>query len=223
MTDADTTAAGDPLARELVQGARHLAELGLSPGTSGNVSIRVADSIYLSGTGMSMAELETGSLSRLDRTGAHLGGPRPTKEAPIHLALYDRAPEARCVVHLHSTNAVAASCLPPYSAFSALPAVTPYFVMRVGQTPLIPYAAPGAQAHAVAIKDHPSPFRAALMQNHGLVVTDTTVSRAIQAAIELEEACSVLLRLPASGFRSLSDAEAVELATRYNSYWSAGR
>ena len=223
MTDlVPTTSASEAsIIDELLAAAHELARLGLSPGASGNVSIRVDDRIYLSATGASLADLDRESLAVLDAVGTHISGPAPTKEAALHLAFYDRDPTAVCVVHLHSTNAVAASCLTPHSRSSALPAITPYFVMRVGQTPLIPYAAPGAADHALAISRHQEPFRAALLQNHGSIVTGTTVSTAAQAAIELEEACSILLRLPPSGYQILGNSEARALAQRYGSYWSA--
>ena len=58
--------------------------------------------------------------------------------------MYRRSENARAVVHLHSPHSTAASCLPAWSAVSALPPITPYLVMRVGQAPLVPYAAPGS-------------------------------------------------------------------------------
>jgi ribulose-5-phosphate 4-epimerase/fuculose-1-phosphate aldolase len=151
-----------------------------------------------------------------------VAGPRPTKEAPLHLALYRKSERTSAVVHLHSASAVAASCLPPFSARSALPPITPYFVMRVGQTPLIPYAAPGSAEHADAIDQLDFDFTAALLQNHGSIVAGDTVARAADAAIELEAAAEVLVRLGSSDYTPLSESQAMELAERYDSCWDAG-
>ncbi|MDR5699388.1 class II aldolase/adducin family protein [Agromyces aerolatus] len=214
-TIATTTAAID----DLVEAAHELAALGLSPGTSGNVSVRFGDRVYLSATGASMATLTPAGLSELALDGTHLAGPRPTKEAPLHLAFYRKSDRTRAVVHLHSAAAVAASCLPPHSDLSALPPITPYFVMRVGQTPLIPYAAPGSSELANQIELRTFEFRAALLQNHGSIVAADSVARAVDAAIELEAAAEVLMRLGSQEFTPLTDAQARELADRYDSCW----
>lgn len=219
MTDlvSDTTAVD-----ELIAAAHQLAALGLSPGTSGNISVRVGDRVLLSATGASMSTIAADDFAELALDGTHVGGPRPTKESPLHLAFYRKSDATRAVVHLHSAAAVAASCMPPHSALSALPPITPYFVMRVGQTPLIPYAAPGAADHAAEIAARDFDFRAALLQNHGSIVAGVSVARAVEAAVELEAAADVVVRRGAHEFVPLSDAQARELAERYDSCWDRG-
>ncbi|CAI9390759.1 class II aldolase/adducin family protein [Microbacterium sp. T2.11-28] len=212
-------AAPDAVIGDLIASAHHLAALGLSPGTSGNVSVRVGSEILVSATGAALAELDTDDLAVLDREGALVRGPRPTKEWPLHLALYRRSPEVSAVVHLHSPAAVAASCLPPHSHRSALPPVTPYFVMRVGQTPLVPYAHPGDRSQAEAVERHPVDFRALLLQNHGSVVTGASPAEAAARAVELESAADTVLRLAGLPAVFLDDAAAQDLARAYGSPW----
>lgn len=221
MTTIATTTAATAV-DDLIAAAHELARLGLSPGTSGNLSVRIGDRVFLSATGASMATLTRADLAELALDGEHLGGPRPTKEAPLHLAFYRKSGRASAVIHLHSAAAVAASCLPPHSELSALPPITPYFVMRVGQTPLIPYAAPGSSELASQIEQRTFAFRAALLQNHGLIVSGDSVARAVDAAIELEAASEVLMRLGAQEFLPLSDPQARELADQHDSCWDGG-
>ncbi|KAA0941232.1 class II aldolase/adducin family protein [Streptomyces apricus] len=205
---------------ELAAAGAHLAGLGLSPGSSGNLSIREGDRIHLTPTGTDLARIDPAALSVLDLTGAHLDGPKPSKEFPLHTAFYRRDPAARAVVHLHSRHAAAVSCLPAWSGHSAVPPLTPYFVMRVGQTPLLPYAAPGDRAQADAMEALPFPFRAALLQNHGPVVAGASLARAVEAAVELEEVCALLLSLGARAPRLLAPAEIASLARTYGSPWT---
>lgn len=76
-------------------------------------------------------------------------GPVPSKELPLHLALYRGRPDTGAVVHLHSPHATAISCLPPDPGGNAdLPALTPYRGMRLGTVPLVHYEAPGSAALA---------------------------------------------------------------------------
>ncbi|XVV33257.1 class II aldolase/adducin family protein [Streptomyces sp. CA-100214] len=211
------------LAHELVAAAAHLAGLGLSPGSSGNVSVRDGDRVLTTPTGADLAALDPQGLSVLDLGGRHLDGPAPSKEYPLHLAFYRREHATRAVVHLHSRHAAAASCRSPWSERSALPPLTPYFVMRVGQIPLLPYAPPGDPAQAAGLERIAFPCRAALLQNHGPVVAGTSLRAATEAAIEVEEACALHLLLGDQPVRLLTPEEATALATKYGTYWEPAR
>lgn len=203
----------------LATAGSHLTALGLSPGSSGNLSVREEDRILITPTGTDLSRIDPDKLSVLDLSGTHLSGPRPSKEFPLHTAFYRRDPGARAVVHLHSRQATGVSCLPPWSERSALPPLTPYFVMRVGQTPLLPYAPPGDRDQAERMRELPFPFRAALLQNHGPVVTGTSVAAAVDSAVELEETAALLLSLGTHTVRHLTQEEAAALASQYDSPW----
>ncbi|MDP3240131.1 MAG: class II aldolase/adducin family protein, partial [Reyranella sp.] len=88
-----------------------LAARGLCPGTSGNISARVADGWLMTPTNSSLGELEPGQLSKIDLSGKHVAGDPPTKEALLHRSVYDVRPKDGAIVHLHCTHAVAISCL----------------------------------------------------------------------------------------------------------------
>jgi ribulose-5-phosphate 4-epimerase/fuculose-1-phosphate aldolase len=230
MTTADDTTAkaiatpGDAtLRRKLVEAGAHLTSLGLSPGASGNVSIRQDDTIVMSPTGTSLGQLNLTDLSVLDFDGTLLEGPKPSKEFPFHRAFYRRDTAARAVVHVHSVAALAVSCLDPWRDWSAVPPLTPYFVMRVGQTPLVPYADPGDTGQADQIEAIPFPVRAVLLQNHGAVACGATMDEALEAIIELEQTCEILLRLGSRSTHLVDDEAAERLALRYGSPWTQGR
>lgn len=207
-------------AHDLVAAGRALVAAGLSPGTSGNLSALAGKEMLLSPTGVRLDELSPGHLARVDLLGSHVGGPPPSKEHWLHRAMYRRNPATRAVVHVHSRAATAVSCLAPWREASAVPPLTPYFVMRVGQTPLIPYAAPGDRAQAEALERLALPLRAALLQNHGPVVGGASIEAALDAAIELEEACQLYLSLAGHNPRPLSEADARALAERYGTPWA---
>ncbi|MFF5563064.1 class II aldolase/adducin family protein [Streptomyces sp. NPDC012623] len=211
---------------ELVAAGRELSAAGLSPGASGNLSVRVGDRIYMTPTGARLEALDPEQLAVLDARAplheGHTAGPPPSKEFPLHRAFYRRDPATRAVVHLHSAHAAACSCLPAWSRRSALAPLTPYFVMRVGQTPLVPYAAPGDLDQARRLEALGFPFRAALLQNHGPITAGTTLARAVDAAVELEEVARLTLLLKDTAPRLLTTEEATALAHRYGSSWEGG-
>jgi Ribulose-5-phosphate 4-epimerase and related epimerases and aldolases len=93
--------------------------------------------------------------------------------------------------------------------------------MRVGQTPLIPYSDPGDIAQAELVEALAFPFRAALLQNHGLITAGPTMQWALDSAIELEEVCKLILLLGSRSSRLLTAAEAARVAAKNSSPWSA--
>lgn len=208
----------------LVAAGRELAAAGLSPGASGNLSVRVGDHCYLTPTGARLGELAADRLSVLavdaPLDAPHVAGPRPSKEFPLHRAFYRRDPELTAVVHLHSPHATAYSCRPAWSERSAVPPLTPYFVMRVGQTPLVPYAPPGDVDQAGGLAELDFPFRAALLQNHGPITAGRSLAEAVDAAVELEEVSRLLLLLGETPARLLTDEETSHLAGAYGSPWT---
>jgi ribulose-5-phosphate 4-epimerase/fuculose-1-phosphate aldolase len=196
------------LAAELAAAGRELHALGLSPGTSGNLSVRRDGGLLVTPTGVGLGALTADAISRLDTEGRLQDGPPPTKEVPLHLALYRRLPAARAVVHLHSTHAVAISCCapePPRTTDDVLPALTPYFRMRVGTVPLCPYAPPGTEALAASVAAVPAATRAVLLAHHGPAATGSTVAEAVAAAVEVEEATKLHLLLVGHPVRLLPE------------------
>ncbi|MFE2373447.1 class II aldolase/adducin family protein [Streptomyces sp. NPDC059398] len=212
----------DTVRQDIVSAAHELAALGLSPGRTGNVSVRIGDEVHIAPTGCDLSRLTVDQLAVTDLGGRTLSGPKPSKELPLHLAFYRRSDSCTAVVHLHSRQATAASCLPPWSPWSAIGPISPYFVMRVGQAPLVPYAPPGDPRQAADLLALELPFRAALLQNHGPVVSGRTVREAVEAAVEIEEASALTLLTRATDPHLLSPADARELADRYGSPWTAG-
>jgi len=175
---------------------RSLFERGLTPGASGNISVRLDDGGWLcTPTDASLGFLDPARIARLDRNRTLLSGDKPTKEIPLHDALYDTRPDAGAVVHLHSTHAVALSTLPDLDPAEALPPITPYVVMRVGKLALIPYHMPGDPAVATAIRGLAGRHSAVLLANHGPVVAARKLDAAVFAIEELEETAKLVLLL----------------------------
>ncbi|WP_431219453.1 class II aldolase/adducin family protein [Leifsonia xyli] len=100
----------------VVRACRHLSAAGLSPGSSGNVSVRLGSRIIATPTGSSLRAVTEDELAATPAE--HDGAPRPTKELPLHAAMYAAHPDATAVVHLHSPYATAIACLPPGRAAS---------------------------------------------------------------------------------------------------------
>ncbi|MEM9765887.1 MAG: class II aldolase/adducin family protein, partial [Pseudomonadota bacterium] len=104
--------------------ARSLFERGYGCGSSGNISVVTDEGILISPTNSSMGRLDPARLSLLARDGTHIDGDPPSKEAFLHLSMYEERPEMRSIVHLHSTHSVAVSCLADIDPEDVLPPIT---------------------------------------------------------------------------------------------------
>jgi ribulose-5-phosphate 4-epimerase/fuculose-1-phosphate aldolase len=195
------------LREAVVACARRLAAGGLSPGSSGNLSVRVEDGWLMTPTGAPFASLEAASLSRLDQDGRHVAGHPPTKEARLHLAIYAERPDAAAIVHVHSTHAVAVACLATVAPDDVLPPLTPYYVMRVGRLPLVPYHRPGDPALADAVRRGARLGHALLLANHGPIVAGPSLETACYAVEEIEETAKLVLLLGDRPLRRLTDEQ----------------
>jgi ribulose-5-phosphate 4-epimerase/fuculose-1-phosphate aldolase len=197
---------------EICRLGRSLFERGLTPGSSGNISVRFPDGGYLvTPTNASLGSLDPAKLSRLGADGALLSGDAPTKEVPLHTAFYQTRSGAGAVVHLHSTHSVALSMLPEIDPRAALPPMTPYYLMRCGLTALVPYYRPGDSAVADAIKGLAGKYASVLLANHGPVVAGETLEAAVYAIEELEETAKLYLLLRGLNPRHLSPAQVKDL------------
>ena len=191
---------------------RSLFERGLTPGSSGNISVRLDDGGWLvTPTNASLGFLDPARLSRLDAKGRLVSGDAPTKEVPLHTALYETRSGAQAVVHLHSTHSVAVSMLPEIDPRAALPPMTPYYLMKCGATALVPYYRPGDPAVANAIKGLAGKYSSVLLANHGPVVAGDTLEAAVFAMEELEETARLYLLLRGLNPRYLSSQQIADL------------
>ncbi|MFD9903188.1 class II aldolase/adducin family protein [Streptomyces sp. NPDC059063] len=186
-----------PAGRAAVVATAHaLAARSLVHGRTGNVSLRTRDGLILvTPTGADLADLRPQDLSLVDADGRHLEGPPPSKEAFLHAAVLRARPDARAVVHTHSTHAAAVSCLNGLDTDDALPPLTAYYAMRVGRLPLLPYFAPGDARLAAAAEERARTHAALLLRHHGPVVAAAGLDAALDAVAELEETARIFLLL----------------------------
>ena len=199
-------------AREnLVKWGKSLFDRGLTAGSSGNMSVRLEDGYLFTPTNSCLGFLDAGRLSKLDASGKHVSGDAPTKELPLHFAFYDKRPAANAVVHLHSTYATAMSCLADVDPSDAIPPITPYVVMRVGQVPVAPYTRPGSEAVRPLIEALAPRHAAVLLENHGPVVSGAALDATVFAMEELEEAAKLAILLRGMKVRHLDAAAIADL------------
>ena len=202
---------------ELALLAKSLFDRGYSVGTAGNISVRLPDGYLMTPTNSCLGRLDPARISKLAPDWSHLSGDKPSKEVFLHRAVLTARPEAGAVVHLHSTHATAISCLAPEGGDAEIPPLTPYFVMRIGRRlPCVAYYRPGDAAMEPAVHAAAKVAKALLLANHGPVVSGATLTEAVHAAEELEEAAKLALLLrDVPGVRRLTPPQVDDLLATF--------
>jgi 3-dehydro-4-phosphotetronate decarboxylase len=194
---------------EMCRVGRSLFERGYVHSTAGNISVRVDDGFLITPTDACLGFLDPARIAKVSISGEHVSGDRPSKTLLLHRRIYeahDAASRAlaheskvNCVLHTHSSNLVALTLRSEYvsglhGALELLPALTPYFVMKVGRVPLVGYARPGAPSVADAVAAHLSNYaasgrllRAVMIERLGPNVWASDPASAMAVLEELEE------------------------------------
>lgn len=194
---------------------RELGARDLNHGSTGNVSCRLGDRIFITPTGTRFDSVTPESIVIMDAHGTTQGNGVPSCEWAMHLEIYSRKPEAVAIVHTHSDACVALSSLRrPIPAFH-------YMVASFGGTdiPCAPYAPFGTRelafAAAVALRDR----AACLLANHGMICHSRTLPEAVTSAIALETlARQYLMALRAGTPIVLTDDEIAAVRQRLELY-----
>lgn len=200
--------------QELITVSRSIFERGYSFGTAGNVSIRIAETVFSTPTGSSLGTLSADRIARSDLHGNVNGPNKPTKELPFHLAVYRARPGSYAVVHLHSTYATALSCLRDLNTTDALPVLTPYYGMRIPHLPVVPYLPPGDPELGSEVERRIAHTPALLLRNHGSIAVGASLPEAAALAEEIEETARLFFILGERG-QALSSDQVGELRRRF--------
>lgn len=203
--------------QDLVRYARSMYERGYSSGGAGNISLKLPDgNVLATPTNSSFGDLEPDTLSKVTMEGELLTGHKASKEVLMHLAMYRQRPQCGAIVHLHSPWLTALSCLPGLDYDNALPPITPYYVMRVGKLPVVPYIRPGSPKIADEVAKLAAEHNAILLANHGPIISGKNIREAVFNAEELEETAKLYFMLKPFGMNTLSPENVAELNSLFN-------
>jgi ribulose-5-phosphate 4-epimerase/fuculose-1-phosphate aldolase len=203
------------LREQICELGKSIFDRGLTHGSTGNISARCDDGWLLTPTGSNLGRLDPAKLSKLDWNGKLMSGNAPSKEAFLHLAMYQERGSNGAVVHLHATHSVAISVLEELDPEDLLPPLTAYYVMRIGRLPLVPYYAPGDMQLAEAVRGYAGRHHAMLLANHGPVVGGSNLAAAADAIEELEATAKLYLSLRGQRVRPLTEAQVADIRRRF--------
>ena len=209
-----------------------LFDRGYVHATAGNISMRLDDGFLITPTDACLGFLDPNDLAWLDLQGQQRSGARASKTLALHQRIYcatqTLSAKTACVIHSHSTHLVALSLknrpIQTPLGPELLAPITPYFVMKVGHVPVIPYFRPGhgssADAVANAITRYAErglPLHAVMLTRLGPNVWHDTPAQAMATLEELEETARLSLLTDATPL----SAEAIDdLRQTFGAHWS---
>lgn len=193
--DADTAR------HEICRVGRSLFERAYVHASAGNISVRLDDgSCLITPTDACLGFLHPDQLAWVDAQGRQLAGAAASKTLALHRRIYAAEPDARCVIHTHSTHLVALTLGGVWRPEAILPPITPYLVMKVGPVPLIAYHRPGDPQVADLVAEAISagqargvPLRAVMLDRLGPNVWHRSPAAAMATLEELEESARLWL------------------------------
>lgn len=204
---------------------RSLYQRGYVHATAGNISGRNGAGIIITPTDACLGDLRPEQLAAVDAAGTQISGEPASKTLALHRRIYACAPEASCVIHTHSHHLVALTLQGVWQPNDILPPLTPYYVMKVGHVPLVPYRRPGDPQVAELVAGlierfaaRGTPIRAVMLDRLGPNVWHRSVEQASAVLEEMEETARLWL---ASGRAAapLSDPQIEQLRATFGAAW----
>ncbi|MGX1497420.1 L-fuculose-phosphate aldolase [Labrenzia sp. MBR-25] len=191
------------LRRAIIETARALPRLGLTKGTSGNVSARTESGFLVTPSGTPYKNLTEDMIVPLDWDGGYRGETLPSSEWRMHLDFYLAKPDCGAVVHCHSPRATALSC-----HRRGIPAFH-YMVALAGgdRIECAKYATFGTRALSEAMIAALGDRNACLLANHGQIAGGATLQKALSVAEGVEDLTDQYLSALTLGDTVILDAD----------------
>jgi ribulose-5-phosphate 4-epimerase/fuculose-1-phosphate aldolase len=178
--------------KQLQQTGKYMMEYELAWGNSGNISARTEGDRYLiTASGTFLGELDDLDLIECDLSGNSYAtqGRKASKETPMHRAIYESRPEINAVLHaspFYSTLVAASKIQIPTNWFIE----TMYYLEKVER---VSYFHPGSEALGEGVREKAKSANILLLENHGVLVYDTSIQEARMSMQTLEMACHMLI------------------------------
>jgi L-fuculose-phosphate aldolase len=201
---------------ELVATAKRMSELGLTPGMSGNVSVRSPAGLLVTPSGMPYAELRPDDAVEMKLDGAIRPGQRaPSTEWRLHRDILGARQDVQAIVHTHSLFCTTVSMLR-----RAIPPVH-YMIVLAGsdEIPCAEYATFGSAQLALNAVTALRGGDACLLANHGMVALGRSLPAALKLAAEVETLAAQYWHAAQVGTPFVLDrAQLLEVRDRFAEY-----
>ncbi len=203
------------LRAKLVQMTKRLDAMGLSHGSSGNLSVRLEDGFLITPSGFGAEGLTEEDIVFVSLSGESSGRWQPSSEWLFHRDIYVARKEFGAVIHTHSNAATSLACLrrdiPPFH----------YMLALLGGDSLrcANYATFGTQALSDNALEAMKDRKACLLANHGMIAAGKDLAEAFKNTVEVENLCELYMRALSVGEPVLLGREEfTDALSRFSTY-----
>ena len=155
--------------------SKRLYQRGMSPSTSGNISVKTKDGIMISASGCCLNDMDENDIVLIDYEGnVKEGNKKPSSEKIMHSEIYTRRDDINAIIHCHCPLITAFAV----AGVSMKKPILPDFALYYDEIPLIPYFCPSSIDLAVAAGKCFEKNDVALLKNHGIILGDTSLKNA---------------------------------------------
>lgn len=199
--------------RGLQATGRFLLDHDLAWGNAGNISARLEPDRYLiTASGTRLGELADEDLVECSLHGPMPSNPKPSKETPMHRAIYEQRPEIGAVLHASPFYSTLVACA-HISVSGNLFVEDMYYLERVER---VGYFHPGSHELGEAVRSKARLANILLLENHGVLVYDISIQEALMSLQTLEMVCRMTITARSAGFelRSLPVSTVAEFLER---------
>lgn len=181
--------------QEIIENGRWIMEKNLTWGTSGNISVREGDHIYVTASGTVIGDLHEEDITVVDLEGKVLEGKKPSKETGMHLEVYRKRPDVAAVLHASPFWTTFAAC-------TTMEMKTDLFIesMYYDEKLLrVPYFHAGSSALAEAVSKVAEKTHVILMEHHGMLCYDRNLKECRSALEVTENVCRMNIMAQSAG------------------------
>jgi L-fuculose-phosphate aldolase len=206
------------LRQQVVDTVRQMNSLGINQGTSGNASVRHADGLLITPSGMPYEAMQAEDVVFVRLSDGEYqarAGLKPSSEWRFHRDILAARHDLNAVVHTHGRAVTTLACLhQDIPAFHYMVAIAGGDSIRCA-----PYALFGTQELSdnalKALKDR----KACLLANHGMIACESSLEKALALGVEVETLADTYWRcLQVTRPAILNRLQMAEVLERFKTY-----
>ncbi len=164
--------------------------------TSGNVSVRSGEGFLITPAATRKDAVAPELVVACDAAGTPLDpSARPSSETAMHREAYAARPDVGAAIHAHPHSCLACSL----AEISLTEMLLPELAIYIGPVPAVPYATPGTEEMADALRPLLPKHNAFLLKRHGVLVLGTDLQDAYNRLEHLEHIAHVAYLVSSMG------------------------
>src|SRR5688572_31047825 len=180
----------------LKSAGRYLLAKDLAWGNAGNLSVRLGPERYLiTASRTRLGELDDNDFVECSFDGPLPGSRKPSKETPMHRAIYQQRPEIGAILHASPFFSTLVACV-EIDVPADLFVEDMYYLERVEH---VDYFHPGSPELGDAVRAKARQSNILFLDNHGVLVYDISIQEALMGLQTLEMVCRMAITARSAG------------------------